>query len=117
MAICSINEKIYFGIASVGGGDAIQARAPNFSRKEIVRRLCYLPSSHLLAVHGLATPPHSIPMSLQLPEYSSSEPPKTPYDFDPTKWDSHQSMAENGGSEGTPHLVPCHSASAHRYPP
>ncbi|KAI0809297.1 OPT oligopeptide transporter protein-domain-containing protein [Irpex lacteus] len=37
------------------------------------------------------------------PHTPSPEPPKTPYDFDPSKWDNEQHMAENGGSEA--HVV------------
>lgn len=64
------------------------------------------PSSQRLAVHGIATPPQNNPMSLsEHPHTPSPEPPKTPYDFDPSKWDNEQHMAENGGSEGTYILV------------
>ncbi|KAI0085713.1 small oligopeptide transporter [Irpex rosettiformis] len=45
---------------------------------------------------------------MSLPEHShtpSPEPPKSLYHFHPSKWDSHQHMAENGGSEASVHVV------------
>lgn len=37
------------------------------------------------------------------PPTPSPEPPKSPYDFDPSKWEQHE-MAENGGSERESYL-------------
>lgn len=33
------------------------------------------------------------------PSPPSPEPPKSPYDFEPAKWDNAHAMAENGGSD------------------
>lgn len=69
-----------------------------------------------LAVDGnipvLASLPHLPPprtpegMSYKDPPPSPSpEPPKSPYEFDPAKWE-HQRMAENGGVERTSYQAP-----------